>query len=67
MELNDHRGGGKIPPKVKRITLKPTSESIHSDLAAINEQYGGRLSMENIHEIEAKILVYSTLVHLCLC
>lgn len=55
MEIHDHREKEEV--KVKRIIMKPTAESIWTDINLLSESWGLQWTEEVALELEAQILV----------
>lgn len=62
VEIQDHRGQGtETAATTKRIVMKPTAESIWTDIALLSEEWGFPWTESIALQVEAQILVSSVL------
>lgn len=69
VEIHDHRQFNKDNdaqndtwPKIKRVVMRPTAESIWSDIQLLNEEWSGTWTEQTALEMEAQILVITPLL-----
>lgn len=60
VEIHDHRHSAQqqdVEPNIKRVVMRPTAESLWTDILLLNEVWGSAWTQDIALEVESKVLV----------
>lgn len=60
VEIHDHRHSAQqqdVEPNIKRVVMRPTAESLWTDILLLNEVWGSPWTQDIALEVESKVLV----------